>query len=74
MHECQSLSHVRWDCRYHVVIIPKYRRKVFGQQGAAPLIVVDDQDAGSRSPELHRPTLELVLQVGRLAVLGHLMR
>ena len=29
MHEWQSLSHVRWDCKSHVVIIPKYRRKVF---------------------------------------------
>ena len=29
MHEWQSLSHVRWDCKYHVVIIPKYRRRVF---------------------------------------------
>jgi putative transposase len=29
MHEWQSLSHVRWECKYHVVIIPKYRRKVF---------------------------------------------
>jgi putative transposase len=28
LHEWQSLSHVRWDCKYHVVIIPKYRRKV----------------------------------------------
>ena len=23
LHEWQSLSHVRWDCKYHVVIIPK---------------------------------------------------
>ncbi len=22
------MSHVRWECKYHVVIIPKYRRKV----------------------------------------------
>jgi putative transposase len=29
MHEWQNLSHVRWDCKSHVVIIPKYRRKVF---------------------------------------------
>ena len=29
MHEWQSLPHVRWDCKYHVVMIPKYRRKVF---------------------------------------------
>ena len=28
MHEWQSLSHVRWDCKYHVVIIPKCRRKL----------------------------------------------
>jgi putative transposase len=28
MHEWPSLSHVRWDCQYHVVIVPKYRRKV----------------------------------------------
>jgi putative transposase len=32
MHEWQSLSHVRWECKYHVVIIPKYRRRVlYGQ-------------------------------------------
>jgi hypothetical protein len=24
----QSLSHSKWDCKYHVVFIPKYRRKV----------------------------------------------
>ena len=29
MHDWQSLSHVRWECKYHVVIVPKYRRKVF---------------------------------------------
>ncbi|WP_446810944.1 IS200/IS605 family transposase [Methylomonas sp. 2BW1-5-20] len=28
----QSLSHARWNCKYHVVFIPKRRRKVmFGQ-------------------------------------------
>ena len=29
MHDWESLSHVRWECKYHVIIIPKYRRKVF---------------------------------------------
>ena len=24
----QSLSHSKWDCKYHVVFVPKYRRKV----------------------------------------------
>ena len=28
MHEWQSLSHVRWDCKYHIVIIPKFRKRV----------------------------------------------
>jgi putative transposase len=28
MRDFESLAHVRWDCKYHVVFIPKYRRKV----------------------------------------------
>ena len=32
MNEYQSLSHTKWECKYHVVFIPKYRRKVlYGQ-------------------------------------------
>jgi putative transposase len=32
MNEYQSLSHTPWECKYHVVFIPKYRRKVlYGQ-------------------------------------------
>ncbi|MFA6012255.1 MAG: IS200/IS605 family transposase, partial [Desulfobacteraceae bacterium] len=27
MKEYESLSHVRWECKYHIVWIPKYRRK-----------------------------------------------
>ena len=27
----QSLSHSRWDCKYHIVFVPKYRKKaIFG--------------------------------------------
>lgn len=29
MKDWQSQAHVKWDCKYHVVILPKYRRKVF---------------------------------------------
>jgi putative transposase len=30
--DSSSLSHTRWKCQYHIVFIPKYRRKVmFGQ-------------------------------------------
>ena len=28
MKEWQSLSHVKWECKYHIVIVPKYRKKV----------------------------------------------
>ena len=32
MPEWQSLAHVKWECKYHVVIVPKYRKKVlFGR-------------------------------------------
>ena len=32
MAEYRSLSHTRWDCKYHVVFIPKRRKKViYGQ-------------------------------------------
>jgi putative transposase len=31
MEDYQSLSHTRWQCKYHVIFIPKYRRKtLFG--------------------------------------------
>ena len=32
MKDYRSLSHTKWDCKYHVVFIPKYRRKrIFGK-------------------------------------------
>ena len=27
MDESKSLNHTKWECKYHVVFIPKYRRK-----------------------------------------------
>ena len=29
MQDYQSQSHVTWECKYHIVIVPKYRRKEF---------------------------------------------
>ena len=32
MTDYKSLSHARWECKYHVVFIPKYRKKaIYGQ-------------------------------------------
>ena len=28
-HDVHSLSHTKWNCKYHIVFAPKYRRKVF---------------------------------------------
>ncbi len=27
MKDWQSQAHVKWECKYHVVILPKYRKK-----------------------------------------------
>ena len=36
LNDIHSLSHSKWNCKYHIVFAPKYRRKVFyGQKKAA---------------------------------------
>lgn len=32
MNDTSSLSHTRWNCKYHIVFAPKYRRKIFYQE------------------------------------------
>ena len=27
--DTNSLAHTKWNCKYHIVFAPKYRRKVF---------------------------------------------
>ena len=29
MQDINSLSHSKWNCKYHIVFAPKYRRKIF---------------------------------------------
>ena len=31
INDVNSLAHTKWDCKYHIVFAPKYRRKVFYQ-------------------------------------------
>ncbi|MCZ7647805.1 MAG: IS200/IS605 family transposase [Planctomycetota bacterium] len=52
MDNWQSLSHVRWDCKYHVVIVPKYRHKVFYGKARAKGGVVLKQLCQQRGVEL----------------------
>ena len=35
MNDIHSLSHTKWNCKYHIVFAPKYRRKVFYQEKRA---------------------------------------
>ena len=35
LNDIHSLSHTKWNCKYHIVFAPKYRRKVFYQEKRA---------------------------------------
>ena len=30
--DVNNLAHTKWNCRYHIVFAPKYRRKIFYQE------------------------------------------
>ena len=32
MNDVHSLSHTKWNCKYHIVFASKYRRKVFYEE------------------------------------------
>ena len=58
MHEWESLSHERWDCKYHIVIVPKYRQNVL---------------YGKLKRDLREILPELCRQTGVDLLEGHLM-
>ena len=35
-----SMAHTKWDCTYHIVFIPKYRRKVLYGEVRQKLLVI----------------------------------
>ena len=37
LNDINSLSHTRWNCKYHIVFAPKYRRKVFYKEKKAAI-------------------------------------
>src|ERR1035437_957764 len=57
MDEYESLSHSKWECKYHVVFIPKGRRKVQVQE-PAPAFGRSVPQAGraEREPDRRRPS------------------
>ena len=51
-----SLSHTRWNCKYHIVFIPKYRRKeIYGK-------IRIDIGRIIRTQYKNKKTLKIVLQ------------
>ena len=40
MNDINSLSHTKWNCKYHIVFAPKYRRKVFYGEKRAEVGVI----------------------------------
>ena len=58
MKDWRSQAHVKWDCKYHVVIVPKYRQKKF---------------FGSRRGKIGEILRQLCRQKGIELVEGHAM-
>ena len=56
MHDWESQAHVKWDCKYHLVFVPKYRRKAI---------------YGSLRPKIGRILRELCEQMGVELLEGH---
>ena len=52
MDEYQSLAHTKWDCKYHVVFIPKCRRRTLYVQLRKPLGEVFRQLAGQKESRI----------------------
>ena len=48
----RSLSHTRWDCKYHVVLIPKRRKKVIDGQVRVLLGAIFHELAGHKEVEI----------------------
>ena len=44
----QSLSHSKWDCKYPVVFVPKYRKKVIFGEIRQPLGAIFHELAGQK--------------------------
>lgn len=58
MDEYQSLSHTKWECKYHVVFIPKCRRRTLYAQLRTHLGGVPSISGAERKPDRRRTSDE----------------
>jgi len=49
----QSLSHTRWECKYHIVFAPKYRRKIIFGKLKADIGAILRQLCNHKGVEIH---------------------
>jgi len=54
-----SLSHTRWDCSYHIVFIPKYRRKILYKQYREEIGVILRTLCGYKKVELVKGSVSI---------------
>ena len=52
----RSLSHSKWDCKYHVIFVPKRRRKVLYGELRQQLKAIFHELAGKRSAKFWKAT------------------
>ena len=59
--DTNSLAHTKWNCKYHIVFAPKYRRKVFfeektpGDKGYTEAIMSMERRRNNRGRSMPRP-------------------
>lgn len=57
-----ALSYTRWTCKYHIVVAPKYRRKVVYKQIRADIAHILDERrftiGWNITERIHRPIYE----------------
>lgn len=49
--DSQSITHTRWNCTYHIVFIPKYRRKIMYGETKRDLVEIIKLMIFDRHPE-----------------------
>ena len=78
MNDINSLAHTKWNCKYHIVFAPKYRRKVFygehkedWKDPSQVVRVEGRKHCGSRSlPRPHTYACRDTTKIFRVAVHG----
>ena len=54
LNDIHSLSHTKWNCKYHIVFAPKYRRKVFYKEKRVAVGKILRQLCEWKGGEYHR--------------------